>query len=186
MFSAPKKKPRQSNIVYDSICYNATNNSRLFATICKIDWRNNLCIFQIPEDINIEQARRSLQTRPADPAAPPTLIMPRFLDAAVKDFPPELQKTWAKDHSVIKQLNEKAGRPRVFIQHEWSSRWTRVKEYFPPWRELGIQVQCGEKEHIEEQLTEGWNYGFKRDLPLNCSFVPHVKIYTHYMLSQSI
>lgn len=29
-------------------------------------------------------------------------------------------------------------------------------------RELGVQVQCGEKEHIEEQLTEGWNSGSKR------------------------
>lgn len=29
-------------------------------------------------------------------------------------------------------------------------------------RELGVQVQCGEKEHIEEQLTEGWNSSSKR------------------------
>lgn len=29
-------------------------------------------------------------------------------------------------------------------------------------RELGVQVQCGEKEHTEERLTEGWNINAKR------------------------
>jgi len=152
-------------------------------------------VLKLPPNIviKIERAHRSLQTRPADPAAPPRSIIVRFLDAAVKDailqqawsrgkvmfqdkriffdqdFSPEQQKKRAKVHAVIKQLKQKGMQAKCLYPARRKLKMDSGERIFPTLtsaadtlRELGVQVQCREKEHIEEQLTEGWISGSKR------------------------
>lgn len=180
--------------------------------------RNNLRIFQIPEEsehgdvvafvkallpkvltlppnlnIQIERAHRSLQSKPTDPAAPPRSIIVRFLDAGVKDivlqqawsqgnavfqdrriffdqdYSPELQKKRAKIHAVVKQLKQRGIQAKCLYPARLKVKMDSGEKTFSSLtdaadtlREMGVEVQCGERERIEEKLTGGWNISAKR------------------------
>lgn len=73
-------------------------------------------------------------------------------------FSPELQKKRAKVHAVIKQLKQKGMQATCLYPAQLKLKMDLGERIFPTQtsaadtqRELWIQVQCGEKEHIEEQ-----------------------------------
>lgn len=86
-----------------------------------------------------------------------------------QDYSPELQKKRVKVHAVIKQLKQKGIQAKCLYPARLKLKMDSGEKTFPTLtsaadilRELGVQVQCGEKERIEERLTEGWTISAKR------------------------
>lgn len=86
-----------------------------------------------------------------------------------QDYSPDLQKKRAKVHEVIKQLKNKEIQAKCLYPAQLKIRlmtgdktFTTLTSAAPLLRELGVEVRCGEREHIEDELKEGWRNSTKR------------------------
>lgn len=86
-----------------------------------------------------------------------------------QDYSPELQKKRAKVHAVVKQLKQKGVQAKCLYPARLRVKMDSGEKTFSSLtnaastlREMGIEVQCGEKERIEEKITGGWSINTKR------------------------
>lgn len=86
-----------------------------------------------------------------------------------QDYSPELQKKRAKVHAIIKQLRQRGIQAKCLYPARLKIKMDSGEKTFSSLtsaadtlREMGVEVQCGEKERIEEKLTGGWNISAKR------------------------
>lgn len=86
-----------------------------------------------------------------------------------QDYSPELQKKRAKVHVVVKQLKQNEVQAKCLYPARLKLKTGSGERIFPTLtsaadtlREMGVHVQCGEKEQLEERLTEGWSISAKR------------------------
>lgn len=95
-----------------------------------------------------------------------------------QDYSPELQKKWVKVHDVIKQLKNKDIQAKCLCPAQLRVKLDTREKTFATLtsvtlllKELGIELLCGEREHIEEELRERWRSSIKRkrDMVLSTS-----------------
>lgn len=86
-----------------------------------------------------------------------------------QDYSPELQKKRAKVHAIVKQLKQRGIQAKCLYPARLKVKMDSGEKTFPSLtnaadtlREMGVEVQCGERERIEEKLTGGWNISAKR------------------------
>lgn len=86
-----------------------------------------------------------------------------------QDYSPELQKKRAKVHAVVKQLKQRGIQAKCLYPARLKVKMDSGEKTFSSLisatdalREMGVEVQCEEKERIEEKLTEGWSTSVKR------------------------
>jgi len=86
-----------------------------------------------------------------------------------QDYSPELQKKRARVHAVVKQLKQRGIQAKCLYPARLRVKMDSGEKTFPSLtnaadtlREMGVEVQCGEKERIEEKLTGGWNISAKK------------------------
>lgn len=93
-----------------------------------------------------------------------------------QDYSPDLQKKRAKVHEVIKQLKNKEIQAKCLYPAQLKIRLKTGDKIFvtlmsaaPLLKELGVEVRSGEREHIEDELKEGWGSSTtrKRDTALS-------------------
>lgn len=79
-----------------------------------------------------------------------------------QDYSPALQMKRAKVHAVIKQRKQKGMQAKCLYPARLKLKMSSGETIFSTLtravdtlRELGVRVQCGEKERMEEPLAEG-------------------------------
>ena len=137
--------------------------------------RNNIRIFQIPEDsegrdmagfvkdllqrelklppgldIKIERAHRSLAAKPKDPTAPPRSIIVRFLDAAVKDT--IIRQAWSQGPVLFQGK-------RIYFDQDYSpdlqQKRMRVHDVIKQLKKKDIQARCLYPAQLKIKLNTG-------------------------------
>ncbi|KAK7882300.1 hypothetical protein WMY93_028474 [Mugilogobius chulae] len=86
-----------------------------------------------------------------------------------QDYSPELQKKRSKVHVIVKQLKQMGIQAKCLYPARLRVKMDSGEKTFASLTSasdtlegLGVRVICGEKERIEERLTEGWSIGSKR------------------------
>lgn len=137
--------------------------------------RNNIRIFQIPEDsegrdmagfvkallqkelklppdldIKIERAHRSLAAKPKDSTVPPRSIIVRFLDAAVKDT--IIKQAWSQGPVLFQGK-------RIYFDQDYSpelqQKRMKVHEVIKQLKKKNIQARCLYPAQIKIKLNSG-------------------------------
>lgn len=137
--------------------------------------RNNIRIFQIPEDsegkdmagfikdllqkelklppdldIKIERAHRSLAAKPKDATVPPRSIIVRFLDAAVKDA--IIKQAWSQGPVLFQGK-------RIYFDQDYSPdlqrKRMRVHEVIKQLKKKDIQARCLYPAKLRVKLNTG-------------------------------